>query len=96
MSDERPETPGLDPAQAEQVVEFLEAIVEDRGVLADLDTDLIRRLMTAAGRASRPTKGEQRSSTGSIAAGAETHGGRRTRRSWTPLASARSGASRYS
>ncbi|MBO6933689.1 MAG: SDR family oxidoreductase [Deltaproteobacteria bacterium] len=62
MSDERPEAPaeGLDPAEAERVVEFLEAIVEDRGVLADLDTDLIRRLMTAAGRASRPTKHEQK------------------------------------
>jgi len=59
-NDDRPSPKGLDPAEAERVIDFLEAIVEDRGVLADIDPDTIRRLMMAAGRASRPTKGEQR------------------------------------
>ena len=37
---------------------LLEEVVEDRGVLMGLDPDLVQRLLIAAGRASRPTKGE--------------------------------------
>ena len=38
------------------VIETLEAIVEDRGLLADLDPATRQRLLTAAGRASKPDK----------------------------------------
>ena len=41
-------------------IAFLEAIVDDRGALARLPEDLRRRLLTAAGRASRPERHEQR------------------------------------
>jgi NAD(P)-dependent dehydrogenase (short-subunit alcohol dehydrogenase family) len=40
--------------QAAEAVALLEAIVENRGVLADLDPELRQRLLIAAGRASKP------------------------------------------
>lgn len=40
--------------QAQRAAELLEAIVEDRGLLADLDEPLRKRLLIAAGRVSRP------------------------------------------
>ena len=40
--------------------DLLEAIAEDRGLLADVDVDLRRRLTMAAGRVSRPDRKEQR------------------------------------
>ena len=41
-------------------VELLEALVEDRAGLADMDTDTRNRLLMAAGRLSRPERNEQR------------------------------------
>ncbi|MFO0589974.1 MAG: SDR family oxidoreductase [Polyangiaceae bacterium] len=40
--------------------DLLEAIAEDRGLLADVDQELRRRLTMAAGRVSRPDRKEQR------------------------------------
>lgn len=40
--------------------ELLESLVEERGALADVDSDLRRRLLEAAGRLSRPQRDEQR------------------------------------
>ena len=50
----------LSEEAAERAIALLERVVADRGCLADLDPETIRRLLMAAGRASRPTKGEQR------------------------------------
>ncbi len=47
-------------ARVADTTELLEAIVEDRGVLATVDQATCLRLLTAAGRASRPTKDELR------------------------------------
>ncbi len=52
-----------DPITADQVfeaTELLEAIVSDRGRIAELDPDLRQRFLTAAGRVSRPDPGERR------------------------------------
>ena len=46
--------------QARTAIALLEAIVDDRGTLARLPEELRRRLLTAAGRASRPARNEQR------------------------------------
>ena len=55
MSRSAPKTDSIDiPALAEDAVALLESIIEDRGVLATMDPDLRRRLLMAAGRASRP------------------------------------------
>jgi len=50
----------LEPEDIERAVRVLEAIVEDRSVLAPVDAELERRLLVAAGRASRPERDEQR------------------------------------
>ena len=50
----------LTEAEAEEAIAFLERIVDDRRRLAALDRATARRLLMAAGRVSRPTKGEQR------------------------------------
>lgn len=47
-------------AEASAATDLLERIVEHRGAIAALPEPVRRRLLTAAGRASRPTKGEQR------------------------------------
>ena len=47
-------------SELEEVVVFLEKVVDDRGLLAPVDRPLLRRLMTAAGRLSRPERGETR------------------------------------
>lgn len=44
----------------EKVTDLLEAIVDERGLLAHLPEPVRRRFLIAAGRVSRPTKGEQR------------------------------------
>ncbi len=46
--------------RAEEAAALLEAVAEDRGVLADLDRDLRVRLMTAAGRVSAPDRREKK------------------------------------
>lgn len=46
--------------RAEDAAELLEAIAEDRSVMADLDRDLRIRLMTAAGRASVPGRRQKK------------------------------------
>lgn len=51
-----PETPS--PVLA--AVRLLEAIVEDRGLLADVEPELRQRLLIAAGRVSKPTGKERR------------------------------------
>ena len=43
-----------------QCVQILEGLVEDRGALADVDTETRIRLLTAAGRVSRPERTDQR------------------------------------
>ncbi|MCA9572307.1 MAG: SDR family NAD(P)-dependent oxidoreductase, partial [Myxococcales bacterium] len=43
------------PALAEAAADLLEAIVENRALLADLEPELRQRLLIAAGRASRPS-----------------------------------------
>src|SRR5690349_3983042 len=48
------------PAELQRCIELLEAFVEDRTRLVDLDRDDRVRLLTAAGRLSRPTRDEQR------------------------------------
>ena len=60
----------MDSASREELVAallaattVLEQVVEDRGVLAALDSDQRRALLTAAGRISRPTKRERRTLT---------------------------------
>jgi NAD(P)-dependent dehydrogenase (short-subunit alcohol dehydrogenase family) len=47
-------------ADAEQLAQKLEALVDDRARLAALDTEVRRRLLTAAGRLSRPGRDELR------------------------------------
>lgn len=47
--------------RAQAAADLLEEIVADRGLLAGLEADLMKRLLIAAGRASHPTKGEVRS-----------------------------------
>jgi len=53
-----PNEPANEPtdisAQAQTAVELLESIIEDRGVLAEVDPELRKRLLIAAGRASKP------------------------------------------
>ncbi|MFK7991615.1 MAG: SDR family NAD(P)-dependent oxidoreductase [Sandaracinaceae bacterium] len=46
--------------QAEDAAALLEAIAEDRRLLADLDPDLRQRLLISAGRVSKPDKGARR------------------------------------
>ncbi len=46
--------------QARAAVDYLEAIVADRGVLASIDKELRMRLLKAAGLISRPSRTEQR------------------------------------
>lgn len=54
-------TPTPLPADAAgAAADLLEAIVEDRGLLADLDPDLRKRLLIAAGRVSQPTAADRR------------------------------------
>jgi NAD(P)-dependent dehydrogenase (short-subunit alcohol dehydrogenase family) len=48
------------PNNIRDCVELLEALVEDRAGLADMDTDTRNRLLMAAGRLSRPERNEQR------------------------------------
>lgn len=55
-----PDTSAPDASGALATVELLEAIVEDRGLLADVDPDLRQRLLIAAGRVSKPTGKERR------------------------------------
>ncbi len=50
----------VDAAALEACVEALEAIVENRALLAELDPDTRQRLLVAAGRVSRPERNEQR------------------------------------
>jgi NAD(P)-dependent dehydrogenase (short-subunit alcohol dehydrogenase family) len=50
----------LAPDDVAACVRVLEAVVDDRGLLADLDFELRRRLLTAAGRVSKPSRAEQR------------------------------------
>ncbi|MEM7604130.1 MAG: SDR family oxidoreductase [Myxococcota bacterium] len=50
----------LNDESATAITEVLEAIVHDRAVLANLSEPIRRRLLIAAGRASRPTKDDQR------------------------------------
>jgi NAD(P)-dependent dehydrogenase (short-subunit alcohol dehydrogenase family) len=47
-------------ADAQRCVDLLEAVVADPRLLADLDADLHRRLVVAAGLLSRPDRAEQR------------------------------------
>src|SRR4051794_15650520 len=54
MSDDSPQ------AELRDLTRRLEALVEDRARLASLDPDLRRRLLTAAGRLSRPRRDEDR------------------------------------
>ena len=53
MSDDSPPR-DLTAAEAQDLARRLEALVEDRARLAELDPELRRRLLTAAGRLSRP------------------------------------------
>jgi len=46
--------------QVEEATALLEAIVEDRGLLAELEPDLRQSLLMAAGRVSRPEKSDRR------------------------------------
>ncbi len=46
--------------RAQAAASFLEEVVADRAVLVGLDAELVQRLLTAAGRASRPSKDELR------------------------------------
>ena len=60
-SESRPD--GIDdeaPDRAAIATEFLESIVEDRAVLAALSPELCQRLLTAAGKASRPDRLDRR------------------------------------
>jgi len=50
----------LTPEAVETCLRVLDTICEDRGELAYLDAELRNRLMTAAGRVSRPERDEQR------------------------------------
>ena len=50
----------MDPRQIEEATVLLEAIVENRRLLADLDPELCQRFLKAAGRASRPDKDAKR------------------------------------
>jgi NAD(P)-dependent dehydrogenase (short-subunit alcohol dehydrogenase family) len=43
-----------------ETTELLEAVVEDRGLLAHIDTPLRKRLLTAAGKMARPAKEDRR------------------------------------
>jgi hypothetical protein len=47
-------------ARLRACLEMLEAIVDDRAILADLDDETRRRLVIAAGRVSRPDRAELR------------------------------------
>ncbi|HVX94120.1 MAG TPA: SDR family NAD(P)-dependent oxidoreductase [Polyangia bacterium] len=51
---------GMTDAEALQLAEKLEALTDDRARLAALDTEVRRRLLTAAGRLSRPRRDELR------------------------------------
>ena len=59
--DEEPkgDEPRLSAEEVAAATKTLEAIVENRAVMADLSKDVRERLMTAAGRASRPGKSEK-------------------------------------
>ena len=46
--------PGLDVADVKRCTELLEAIVADRGLLAEVPREVRQALLMAAGRASRP------------------------------------------
>lgn len=48
------------PARLTAAIELLESIVEDRGLLAEVDAPMRRRLLEAAGRVSRPDRDESR------------------------------------
>ncbi|MCB9590722.1 MAG: SDR family oxidoreductase [Polyangiaceae bacterium] len=50
----------IDVDALEACVDALEAIVQNRGLLAELDEDTRQRLLIAAGRVSRPERNEQR------------------------------------
>jgi NAD(P)-dependent dehydrogenase (short-subunit alcohol dehydrogenase family) len=50
----------VDPQAILECVRVLEALIEDRGALADLDLEARKRLMIAAGRVSQPERNEQR------------------------------------
>lgn len=54
------ETPPLDPDDARATVGLLEAIVDDRSLLAGLGPDLRKRLLIAAGRVSQPSAADRR------------------------------------
>jgi NAD(P)-dependent dehydrogenase (short-subunit alcohol dehydrogenase family) len=48
------------PARLTAAIELLESIVEDRGLLAEVEEPLRRRLLEASGRVSRPDRAEAR------------------------------------
>ncbi|MFO0685725.1 MAG: SDR family oxidoreductase [Sandaracinus sp.] len=50
----------MDPADVAKTIALLEAMVEDRTKLAEMDREERRRLLIAAGRLSRPERGELR------------------------------------
>jgi NAD(P)-dependent dehydrogenase (short-subunit alcohol dehydrogenase family) len=50
----------MDPNDIDKTIALLEAMVEDRTKLADMDREARRRLLIAAGRLSRPERGELR------------------------------------
>ncbi|MEZ4228139.1 MAG: SDR family oxidoreductase [Polyangiaceae bacterium] len=55
-----PAAPAVDAEALTACVEALEALVENRGLLAELDPNMRQRLLVAAGRVSRPERNEQR------------------------------------
>lgn len=59
----RPRVPACDPMKAteiEECIRVLEALVDNRAALSDVDIETRNRLFTAAGRLSRPGRTEQR------------------------------------
>jgi len=55
-----PDKPALDDAEAERVARLLEAVADDRTLLAGLSPERRRALLVAAGRASRPDRDDVR------------------------------------
>ncbi|MEZ4297767.1 MAG: SDR family oxidoreductase [Polyangiaceae bacterium] len=55
-----PREPSVTAESLSACADLLEALAADRGLLATVEPDLRRRLMTAAGRVSRPERDEQR------------------------------------
>jgi len=57
---ERPQSEALKPQEVKGAIELLEAVVDDRGLLAALGPEERERLLIAAGRVSRPNRQERR------------------------------------